>query len=436
MDVYLLLYIFITMLFSAFFSGMEIAFVSSNRMLAEMTGNYRSFTHKIVTFFYKHPNTFVSTMLVGNNIALVVYGILIAKLFDNIIFSGRSEAFTVTADTIISTVIVLFTGEFLPKTIFKNNANTLLNIFALPAWLFYVLLYPVARFCSLLSRLLLKALGVRMRQEGVREEFGKVDLDYLVQQSLDGEKADEAGEQEVPNGQVKGKSDNFEVRIFQNALDLADTKVRDCMRPRAEVNAIEKTAPLEELRQRFIESGRSKIIVYDEDIDHILGYIHSSELFRITDDEWQSHVRQMSFVPETMAAKKLMEKLLVQKSSLAVVVDEFGGTSGIVALEDIVEEIIGEIEDEHDTSNYECRKTNDGGYLISARLEIERVNEILGIELPESDDYKTVGGLILARYQSFPKLHEVVRFDDWECKILKNTKTKIELVKLVRVNKN
>ncbi len=179
-----------------------------------------------------------------------------------------------------------------------------------------------------------------------------------------------------------------------------------------------------------------KIIVYDEDIDHILGYIHSSELFRITDDEWQSHVRQMSFVPETMAAKKLMEKLLAQKSSLAVVVDEFGGTSGIVALEDIVEEIIGEIEDEHDTSNYECRKTNDGGYLISARLEIERVNEILGIELPESDDYKTVGGLILARYQSFPKLHEVVRFDDWECKILKNTKTKIELVKLVRVNKN
>lgn len=436
MDVYLLLYIFITMLFSAFFSGMEIAFVSSNRMLAEMTGNYRSFTHKIVTFFYKHPNTFVSTMLVGNNIALVVYGILIAKLFDNTIFSGRSEAFTVTADTIISTVIVLFTGEFLPKTIFKNNANTLLNIFALPAWLFYVLLYPVARFCSLLSRLLLKALGVRMRQEGVREEFGKVDLDYLVQQSLDGEKVDEAGEQEVPNGQVKGKSDNFEVRIFQNALDLADTKVRDCMIPRTEINAIEKTAPLEELRQRFIESGRSKIIVYDEDIDHILGYIHSSELFRITDDEWQSHVRQMSFVPETMAAKKLMEKLLAQKSSLAVVVDEFGGTSGIVALEDIVEEIIGEIEDEHDTSNYECRKTNDGGYLISARLEIERVNEILGIELPESDDYKTVGGLILARYQSFPKLHEVVRFDEWECKILKNTKTKIELVKLVRVNKN
>lgn len=424
------------MLFSAFFSGMEIAFVSSNRMLAEMTGNYRSFTHKVVTFFYKHPNTFVSTMLVGNNIALVVYGILIAKLFDNTIFSGRSEAFTVTADTIISTVIVLFTGEFLPKTIFKNNANTLLNIFALPAWLFYVLLYPVARFCSLLSRLLLKALGVRMRQESVREEFGKVDLDYLVQQSLDGERADEAGEQEVPNRQVKGKSDNFEVRIFQNALDLADTKVRDCMIPRTEINAIEKTAPLEELRQKFIESGRSKIIVYDEDIDHILGYIHSSELFRITDDEWQSHVRQMSFVPETMAAKKLMEKLLAQKSSLAVVVDEFGGTSGIVALEDIVEEIIGEIEDEHDTSNYECRKTNDGGYLISARLEIERVNEILGIELPESDDYKTVGGLILARYQSFPKLHEVVRFDDWECKILKNTKTKIELVKLVRVNKN
>lgn len=425
------------MLFSAFFSGMEIAFVSSNRMLAEMTGDNRSLTHKIVSFFYKHPNTFVSTMLVGNNIALVVYGILIARLFDNTIFVGQSEAFTVTADTIISTIIVLFTGEFLPKTIFKNNANTLLNVFALPAWIFYVLLYPISRFCSQLSRLMLKAFGVKMRKEGVKEEFGKVDLDYLVQQSLNTEREDNEATQEIVDGQTKGKGkgDNFEVRIFQNALDLADTKVRDCMIPRTEINAIEKSAPLDELRQRFIESGRSKIIVYDEDIDHIMGYIHSSELFRII-DEWQSHIRQMSFVPETMAAKKLMEKLLAQKSSLAVVVDEFGGTSGIVALEDIVEEIIGEIEDEHDTSNYECRKTNDGGYLISARLEIERVNEILGIDLPESDDYKTVGGLILARYQSFPKLHELVTFDGWECKILKNTKTKIELVKLVRIDKN
>ena len=404
------------MLFSAFFSGMEIAYVSSNRMLVEMNSDGNSLNHRIVSFFYKHPNTFVSTMLVGNNIALVVYGILIARLFDSTIFSGQSEGFTVPADTILSTIIVLFTGEFLPKTIFKNNANTLLSFFAPLAWLCYVLLYPISRFCAILSRIMLRGLGVNVKRENAKDEFGKVDLDYLVQQSLDGENDEQEGS---------------EVRIFQNALELADTKVRDCMIPRTEINAIEKGAPLEELRNKFIESGRSKIIVYEEDIDHIVGYIHSLELFRLN-ESWQKHIRQLPFVPETMAAKKLMESLLAQKLSLAVVVDEFGGTSGIVALEDIVEEITGEIEDEHDVTNYECRKTNDGGYLISARMEVERVNEMLNLDLPESDDYKTIGGLILAKHQSFPKLNEVIKFDGWTCKILKNTQTKIELVKLVR----
>ena len=405
------------MLFSAFFSGMEIAYVSSNRMLAEMTADGSSISHRIVSFFYKHPNTFVSTMLVGNNIALVIYGILIARLLDSTVFQGMSEAFTVTADTVISTVIVLFTGEFLPKTIFKNSANTLLNFFAMPAWLCYVTLYPLSRLCTTISRMMLRALGVNVSKEEPKEEFSKVDLDYLVQQSID-----KAGnEEEIQE----------EVRIFQNALDLSDTKVRDCMIPRTEINAVEKGTPLEELRQKFVESGRSKIIVFEGDIDHIIGYIHSSELFRIK-DEWLSHVRQMPFIPETMAARKLMQNMLMQKTNLAVVVDEFGGTSGIVALEDIVEEIIGEIEDEHDISSYECRKTNAGGYLVSARLEIERVNEILGLGLPEGDDYKTVGGLILDRYQSFPKLNEVIAIDGWNCKILKNTETKIELVKFTK----
>ena len=417
MDIHLIISIIITMLFSAFFSGMEIAYVSSNRMLAEMTADGSSISHRIVSFFYKHPNTFVSTMLVGNNIALVIYGILIARLLDNTVFQGMSEAFTVTADTVISTVIVLFTGEFLPKTIFKNSANTLLNFFAIPAWLCYVTLYPLSRLCTTISRMMLRALGVNVSKEEPKEEFSKVDLDYLVQQSID-----KAGnEEEIQE----------EVRIFQNALDLSDTKVRDCMIPRTEINAVEKGTPLEELRQKFVESGRSKIIVFEGDIDHIIGYIHSSELFRIK-DEWLSHVRQMPFIPETMAARKLMQNMLMQKTNLAVVVDEFGGTSGIVALEDIVEEIIGEIEDEHDISSYECRKTNDGGYLVSARLEIERVNEALGLGLPEGDDYKTVGGLILDRYQSFPKLNEVIAIDGWNCKILKNTETKIELVKFTK----
>lgn len=410
------------MLFSAFFSGMEIAYVSSNRMLAEVKSEGGGFTHRIISFFYLHPNTFVSTMLVGNNIALVIYGILIAKLFDDTIFAGRSEAFRVTADTLISTFIVLFTGEFIPKTIFKNNANRLLSAFALPAAACYVLLYPVSRLCSLLSKLLLKGAGVKVSRESKKEEFTKVDLDYLVQQSID--KAE--GEEEIQE----------EVRIFQNALELSETKVRDCMIPRTEINAVEISTPLEELMQKFIESGRSKIIVYEEDIDNIVGYIHSQEMFRMKREKWQKHVRQMAFVPETMAAHKLMHTLLQQKMSLAVVVDEFGGTSGIVSLEDIVEEIIGEIEDEHDVQNYECRQTNDGGYLVSARLEVERVNEILDIELPESDDYKTIGGLILDRKQSFPKLNEIVTFDGWQCKILQNTKTRIELVKFTKINES
>ena len=414
------------MLFSAFFSGMEIAFVSSNRMLAEMNNDDNSLTHRIVSFFYKHPNTYVNTMLVGNNIALVIYGILIAKLFDSTIFSEQSEAFRVSADTIISTIIVLFTGEYLPKTIFKNNANTLLNFFALPAWLCYIILYPISRLCTLISRLLLKMLGININKDSDKEEFSKVDLDYLVTQSLNEGDSDENNWQQATD---KLNDDSMEVKIFQNALDLSETKVRDCMIPRTEITGIEKTASVEELRQKFIESGRSKVIVFKEDIDHIVGYIHSSEMFRIK-KEWLSHVHQIPFVPETMSARKLMENLLGQKTSLAVVVDEFGGTSGLVSLEDIVEEITGEIEDEHDINNLECRKTADGGYIISARMEIERVNEILDINLPESDDYKTVGGLILSKHQSFPKLNEVIAFDGWKCKILRNTQTKIELVKL------
>ena len=410
----LIIYILIAMLSSAFFSGMEIAFVSSNRMLAEMNGDDESITHRIVSFFYSHSITYVNTMLVGNNIALVIYGILIAKLFDATIFEGQTEAFRVMADTIISTVIVLFTGEYLPKTIFKNNANTLLSVFSVPAIICFIVLYPISRFCTLISRSMLKLLGVNVNKDADKEEFSKVDLDYLVTQSLNGNEGNEGGG----------------IELFQNTLELSDTKVRDCMIPRTEITSIERTATLDELRQKFIESGRSKVIVYKDDIDHIIGYIHSSELFSIK-KEWLSHVHHIPFVPETMAANKLMRTLLAQKTSLAVVVDEFGGTSGIVALEDIVEEIFGEIEDEHDINKFECRATKDGGYVISARMEIERVNELLGINLPESDDYKTVGGLILAKYQSFPKVNQVIRIDGWQCKILKNTKTKIELVKIM-----
>lgn len=407
--------IFITLLLSAFFSGMEIAFVSSNRMLAEMDKGTSRFTRRLQTFFYKNPNDFVSTMLVGNNIVLVVYGIFVARLLDNTIFKGLDPAISVTADTILSTLVVLFTGEFLPKTLFKSNPNKFFSFFVFPAYLFYLLLWPVSRFSTFLSKILLKISGVKVDKDNDDGEFSKVDLDYLVQSSID-------------NASDNSQIDD-EVRIFQNALDFSDTKVRDCMVPRTEICAVEKSSSLSDLKNIFIESGKSKILVYDNDIDHIIGYIHSLELFRNPND-WHNHVRTMPFVPETMSARKMMQTFLQQKKSLGVVIDEFGGTSGIISLEDIVEEIFGDIEDEHDNSNYIAQKNPDGSYLLSARLEIDKVNDLFSLDIPESEDYMTIGGFILHEYENFPKLNEVVRIGRFEFKIIKNTMTKIELVRL------
>lgn len=395
---------------------MEIAFVSSNRMLAEMDREGNSIAKNIISRFYNHPNGFVSTMLVGNNIVLVVYGILVARLFDNTIFSSLDDGMKVTADTLLSTLVILFTGEFLPKILFKNNANRLLSVFSVPAYLFYIILWPISRFSTLVSKYLLRLVGIRMETEADDDGFSKVDLDYLVQSSIENAQSDD----EI----------NEEVKIFQNALDFSDCKVRDCMVPRTEVNAVDvNDCTVDELMQKFVESGNSKIIVYDSDIDHIIGYIHSSEMFR-NRENWRECVCKMPFVPETMAAQKLMHIFLQQKKSLGVVVDEFGGTSGIVSLEDIVEEIFGDIEDEHDSTKYIATQVGENEYMLSARLEIDKVNDLFDLGLPESDDYMTVGGYILHEYQSFPKLNEVITIGRYEFRIIKSTMTKIELVKL------
>lgn len=415
-DLALIIGILITMILSAFFSGMEIAFVSSNRMLAQMDKEKMGVSKRFLSLFFNNPNSFVSTMLVGNNIVLVVYGILIARLFDQTIFEGMDAAFTVPADTVLSTLIILFTGEFLPKTLFQSNPNRLMQVFAFPAYLFYVILWPISRFATFLSGLILRLFRVRIPKDAISGGFSKVDLDYLIQSSIDNARSNE----EIEN----------EVKIFHNALDFPDTKVRDCMVPRTEINSVDiNTCTLDELRQKFIESGNSKIIVYTDDIDHIKGYIHSSELFK-NPSSWKDGIRSMPFVPETMPAQKLMQILLQQKKSLGVVVDEFGGTSGIVSLEDIVEEIFGEIEDEHDSLKYVAKQTNEDEYLLSARLEIDKVNEMFSLDLPESEEYMTLGGLILNAYRSFPKLNEIVKIGKFEFKIIKIATAKIELVQL------
>lgn len=415
MNLSIIIGIVISMLLSAFFSGMEIAFVSSNRMLVEMDKEKDGIPQRCLSLFYRNPNGFVSTMLVGNNIVLVIYGILFARIFDATLFASYPESTRVLLDTILSTLIVLFTGEFFPKTLFKSNPNKLLTIFAPLAYIFYIILWPISRFSTLLSKGILRVIGIKMDKSKDDGFFTKVDLDDLVQSSIENARSEDEIEEEV--------------KIFQNALDFSDRKVRDCMIPRTEINAVEQSCSVEELQQMFIESGNSKILVYDSDIDHIIGYIHSSEMFNNPKD-WRDKILEMPFVPETMAAHKLMQIFLQQKKSIGVVIDEFGGTSGIVCLEDIVEEIFGEIEDEHDSTKYVAEKHGDNEYVLSARLEIDKVNEMFNLDLPENDDYMTVGGMILHYYQSIPKLNEIVKIGKFSFKIIKNTMTKIELVRL------
>ena len=412
-----LTYILISLAFSAFFSGMEIAFISSNKLRFELDKKERSLSSKILGIFYRNPNLFISTMLVGNNIALVIYGILMAQIIGENLLAGfiDNHFLMVLAQTVISTLIILVTGEFLPKTLFKINPNMVLNVFAVPLFICYVVLYPISKLSSGLSCIFLRIFGMKVNKDASDKAFGKVDLDYFVQSSID-------------NAENEEELDT-EVKIFQNALDFSNIKIRDCIVPRTEVVAVDLTTSLDELKSRFIESGISKIIVYDGNIDNVVGYIHSSEMFRAPKN-WHENVKQVPIVPETMSANKLMKLFMQQKKTIAVVVDEFGGTSGIVSLEDLVEEIFGDIEDEHDNTSYISKQIDEREYVLSARLEIEKVNETYGLDLPESDDYLTVGGLILNQYQSFPKLHEVVRVGRYQFKIIKVTATKIELVRL------
>ena len=410
----------VVILLSALFSGMEIAFVSSNKLLFGIDRNERSLTSRIVNKFYDNSNNFISSLLVGNNIVLVIYGILMAKLLGATVLQGfgDNELLRLLLETLISTIVIIFTGEFIPKAIFRINPNSSLKRFALPMYPIYIVLYPLSRFTTFISCLLLRIFNIRIKDEVRDNTFTKRELNNLIQTSL--ENADDT--QEIDN----------DVRIFQNALDFSNIKVRDCYIPRTEIEAVEVNTPLEELKAVFIESGHSKIVVYKENIDNIIGYIHSSELFRLG-CRWQQRICKMPYVPETLPAQKLMRTLMQQKKSLAVVVDEFGGTSGIISLEDLLEEIIGEIEDEHDNQNLVAKKSGENEYILSGRLEIERINEQFEIGIPESDEYQTLGGFILAHHQRFPQLNENINIGNFHFRIIKQRSNKIELVKLTLI---
>lgn len=415
--------ILITLLFSAFFSGMEIAFISANRVRLELDKQNDGLKARALKYFYSHSERFISTMLVGNNIALIIYGILMAKLMNGPIeqYITQNEFFVVLLQTIFSTIIILFTAEYLPKTLFQLNPNLMLRTFAVPIYGIYWLLYPISSFSTLLSHGILRFFGMPIEQE-TRKVLTKVDLDHFVQQGIDRNDNDDDNDDD---------NDNQELILFQNALDFSNVKVRDCMIPRSELTAVSVDTSFQKLNRIFVETGFSKIPVYKDDIDNLVGYIHSSEMFR-KPRQWQHKIIPIPFVTEAMAAPKVLRMLMEQKKSIAAVVDEFGGTAGVITMEDLFEEIIGDIEDEHDQVQLVEKKISDNEYELSGRLEISKINEDLELDLPESEEYLTLAGLMIHEMQTLPHAGDTVTLEEQHITLTaeKASETKIETIRL------
>ncbi|MBO7609251.1 MAG: HlyC/CorC family transporter [Muribaculaceae bacterium] len=419
---YPLIIVIISVLLSAFFSGMEIAFVSSNKVRAEIDIARGGMVNSILNVFYGHRKMFISTLLIGNNIVNVVYSIGMVMLLTKPLeaLGVTNEGMMLLIQTLISTLIILITAEFLPKAIFRINPNYSLRTFSLPLFMFYCLLYPISLFTEWLSELIMRLCGID--NSGDRHGVLTVDeLDAYLQDTID-KHDDEHREVER------------EVRIFENALDFSDTRLRDCMVPRNEMVAVDVVdTNRDDLVRLFTQSGLSKIVVYRDEIDHVIGFIQVSELF-VPDVDWKTRIKPVLFAPETQLARKMMTSLLEKKRSMAIVLDEFGGTSGIVTLEDLVEEIFGEIEDEHDRNQLTARQVDETTYELSGRMEIEEINERFHLDLPESDDYQTIAGFLLSKHEALPAEGEVVNIDDkWNITVTKKTAGRIELVRLEEI---
>jgi len=400
------------LLLSAFFSGMEIAYVSSNKIHIEIEKKQQSFLASVLKKITKRPSKFIATMLVGNNIALVIYGFFMGDLLMKLI---PIEGFTgLLIQTVISTLVILLTAEFLPKVFFQIYANNLFKVFAVPAYFFYVLFSIISEFVIWLSDLVLKFI---FKSEGdtVQLSFSKLELGNYISEQMD-------------ISETKEEMDS-EIQIFQNALDFSEIKTREAMLPRTEIVAVDIDTTPKELGKLFTESGLSKILVYNENIDDILGYVHSFELFK-KPSTIKSVLMPVIFVPETMLAKDVLNVLSKKRKSIAVVIDEYGGTSGIITVEDIIEELFGEIEDEHDSVELIEEELGENHYKFSARLEVDYLNEEYDFDLEESENYETLGGLIVNHTEEIPEQGETVRIDNFTFTILKVSSTKIELVEL------
>lgn len=409
-----LILVLVTLLFSAFFSGMEIAFISSNKLKIQLEKKEGSLSAKIYSQFLDKESSFIGAMLVGNNIALVMYGILMAKILEpQLELFINSSVIVLFLQTLVSTLLVLISAEFLPKTIFRINPNRTLNIFSIPVWILYMLLRPIVYLTIGLSNLILKnILKAEIKED--KPVFGKVDLDDYVQEALNQSDSIEDIEPEV--------------QIFQNALGFAEVKTRECMVPRTEIVAIDMdSATIKELREKFIETGLSKILVYRENIDNIIGYTHSFDLFK-NPEGVKNIVLPISIVPETMPANEALKVFIEKNRGIAIVVDEFGGTSGMITLEDLVEEIFGEIEDEHDSEELMEEQLAEGKFKLAARLEIDYLNEKYRLNLPISEEYETLAGFIISRHESIPQKADQITIDNFNIEILEVAENRIHEV--------
>lgn len=406
----------VSLTFSALFSGVEIAYISSNRVKVEIDVKRGGFIGRIINLYYKYQDLFISTILVGNNIMIVIYGMGAAELLDPWLKGiYDNEVFILLMQTLISAAIILITGEFFPKTIFRINPNSSLRYFALPIFFFWVILYPISIFTAWLSKTLMRMCGIKNENHSMGM-LTVGELNQYIQTSID----EQAAKDEVEN----------EVKIFHNAIDFSSTHLRDCMTPRNEVVAINiDTTTRDELSALFTTSGRSKIVVYRDDIDNVLGYIHVSELFD-PKSNWKEAIKPVIFAPETLLANKMMRRLLAEKRSMAVVVDEFGGTAGLVSLEDLVEEIFGDIQDEHDNRRLTAREVQPGVYEISGRCEIADLNETFNLDLPESDEYQTLAGFILNNLGEIPSQGDTFDIKGMTFSIIKKSATRLELIRI------
>lgn len=405
----------ISLLFSAFFSGVEIAFISANKLQLELEKNTAQFPSRIIAFFTKNESDFITTMLVGNNVALVVYGIVMTQIAEEL---GLTAFFPtplslLLAQTLITTLIVLITAEFLPKAIFRIFPNQILNIFSIPIWIFFVLLRPIALLMLNTSNILLKYI-LKQTIDEEKQVFGKMDLDNLLNNVKSSE----------------GLNDTrVEVEMLQNALDLTDKKIRECMVPRTDIIAMDVLSSVQDLKHKFIETKLSKILIYKQNIDNVIGYVHSSDLFKQPNNV-RSVLLPLPFVPESMKAMELLNQFIEENKGVALVVDEFGGTSGMITIEDVTEEIVGEIVDEHDIEEATDEKLSDTDFLLQGKSPVEAVNKKYNLQLPQSEEYESVAGLLLSYFEDIPKKDDVLEIEGYYFTITDANETTINKVKL------